>query len=110
MLPHSLFRLVYEPEKDVADGWFFDKLVRAILLSSGLYVAAWMENPNFWVVEYSFCTNYGILMCTCMGCNCPDRSTTRSEGEELDEFSDFETVLVRSLVPHLRDTQSLSSF
>ena len=71
-------------------GWMvFGQIVCAILLSSGFIWAAWMENPNFWVVESIVSVLITVFLCVlvCIAIVLIGPLDADQEGEELDELS-----------------------
>jgi len=67
----------------------FGQIVCAILLSSGFIWAAWMENPNFWVVESIVSVLITVFLCVlvCIAIVLIGPLDADQEGEELDELS-----------------------
>ena len=71
-------------------GWMvFGQIVCTILLSSGFIWAAWMENPNFWVVESIVSVLITVFLCVlvCIAIVLIGPLDADQEGEELDELS-----------------------
>lgn len=71
-------------------GWMiFGQIVCAALLSSGFIWAAWMENPNFWVVESIVSVLITVFLCVlvCIAIVLIGPLDADQEGEELDELS-----------------------
>ena len=71
-------------------GWaVFGQIVCASLLSGGFIWAAWMENPNFWVVESIVSVLITLFLCVlvCIAIVLIGPLQADQEGEELDELS-----------------------
>ena len=71
-------------------GWaVLGQIVCASLLSGGFIWAAWMENPNFWVVESIVSVLITVFLCVlvCIAIVLIGPLDADQEGEELDELS-----------------------
>ena len=71
-------------------GWaVFGQIICAALLSGGFIWAAWMENPNFWVVESIVSVLITLFLCVlvCIAIVLIGPLQADQEGEELDELS-----------------------
>ena len=71
-------------------GWMiFGQIVCATLLSGGFIWAAWMENPNFWVVESIVSVLITVFLCVfvCIAIVLIGPLQADQEGEELNELS-----------------------
>ena len=71
-------------------GWMiFGQITCAILLISGFMFAAWMENPNFWLVESIVSVLITVSLCVlvCIDIVLTGLLSEDQEGEELDELS-----------------------
>ena len=88
MRPICSFRLAYKPEKTPwVDG--FGQIICCRIASSGFIWAAWMENPNFWVVESIVSVLITVFLCVlvCIAIVLIGPLDADQEGEELDELS-----------------------
>ena len=71
-------------------GWIvFGQVVCAIVLAGGFIWAAWMENPNFWLVESIVSVLITLFLCVlvCVAIVLIGPLPADQEGEELDELS-----------------------
>ena len=71
-------------------GWIvFGQIVCAIVLAGGFIWAAWMENPNFWLVESIVSVLITLFLCVlvCVAIVLIGPLPADQEGEELDELS-----------------------
>lgn len=71
-------------------GWMvFGQIVCAIVLAGGFIWAAWMENPNFWLVESIVSVLITLFLCVlvCVAIVLIGPLPADQEGEELDELS-----------------------
>lgn len=71
-------------------GWMvFGQIVCAIVLAGGFIWAAWMENPNFWLVESIVSVLITLFLCVlvCIAIVLIGPLQADQEGEELDELS-----------------------
>lgn len=71
-------------------GWMvFGQIVCAIVLTGGFIWAAWMENPNFWLVESIVSVLITLFLCVlvCVAIVLIGPLPADQEGEELDELS-----------------------
>lgn len=71
-------------------GWtVFGQIVCAIVLAGGFIWAAWMENPNFWLVESIVSVLITLFLCVlvCIAIVLIGPLSADQEGEELDELS-----------------------
>lgn len=71
-------------------GWMvFGQIVCAIVLAGGFIWAAWMENPNFWLVESIVSVLITLFLCVlvCIAIVLIGPLPADQEGEELDELS-----------------------
>ena len=71
-------------------GWMiFGQIVCAAVLTGGFIWAAWMENPNFWLVESIVSVLITVFLCVlvCIAIVLIGPLHADQEGEELDELS-----------------------